>query len=203
MKIKFLLAALAISTLMCVPAQAEDVNGNRHEIAVSYGVKPNSTWFDVLTDVIPALFGETHENYKCVGPIGLEYYYRTSPLIGVGAVAVFTTNKEDGFYEKIQNSHINRTYFTFMPSVKFNWLRKDHWGLYSKVAAGVTYAKFNEKYYDELGKNIDDKATANDIVFNFQATAIGVEAGSSHVRAFTEFGIGEQGIALAGVRYKF
>ena len=90
-----------------------------------------------------------------------------------------------------------------MPSVKFNWLRKDHWGLYSKVAAGVTYAKFNEKYYDELGKNIDDKATANDIVFNFQATAIGIEAGSSHVRAFTEFGIGEQGIALAGVRYKF
>ena len=58
-------------------------------------------------------------------------------------------------------------------------------------------------YYDEFGKNIDDKATANDIVFNFQATAIGVEAGSSHVRAFTELGIGEQGIALAGVRFKF
>ena len=90
-----------------------------------------------------------------------------------------------------------------MPSVKFNWLRKNHWGLYSKLAAGVTYAYFNEKYYDELGKNIDDKATANDIVFNFQATAIGVEAGGSHVRAFTELGIGEQGIALAGVRFKF
>ena len=197
------LSALAISTFMCVPAQAQDDMETRHEVAVSYGVKPNSTWFDVLTDIIPAMFGETHENYKCVGPIGLEYYYHTSPLIGVGAVAVFSTNQEDGFYEKIQNSHINRTYFTFMPSVKFNWLRKNHWGLYSKLAAGVTYAYFNEKYYDKLGKNIDDKATANDIVFNFQATAIGVEAGSSHVRAFTELGIGEQGIALAGVRFKF
>ena len=145
MKFKFLLAALALSTFMCVPAQAQDDMETRHEVAVSYGVKPNSTWFDVLTDIIPAMFGETHENYKCVGPIGLEYYYHTSPLIGVGAVAVFTTNKEDGFYEEIQNSHINRTYFTFMPSVKFNWLRKNHWGLYSKLAAGVTYAYFNEK----------------------------------------------------------
>jgi hypothetical protein len=61
----------------------------------------------------------------------------------------------------------------------------------------------DEKYYDELGKTITGKEKANDIVFNFQATAIGVEAGGSHVRAFTEFGIGEQGIALAGVRFKF
>ena len=90
-----------------------------------------------------------------------------------------------------------------MPSVKFNWLRKKHWGLYSKVAIGVTYAHIVNKDYDELGKNVEDKMTVNDILFNFQATAIGVEAGSSHVRGFTELGLGEQGIALAGVRYKF
>ena len=203
MKIKFLLAALAISTLVCVPAQAEDQDGHRHEIAVSYGVQPNTVWFDIYTDVIPALFGETHDNYKCAGPIGLEYYYRANPLIGVGAVAVFVTNKEDGFYDNILNSHINRTYFTFMPSVKFNWLRKANWSLYSKLAAGITYADFSEKYYDESGKTVEDKTTANDLLFNFQATAIGIEAGNSHVRGFAELGIGEQGVALAGVRYKF
>ena len=37
MKFKFLLAALAISTFMCVPAQAQDDMETRHEVAVSYG----------------------------------------------------------------------------------------------------------------------------------------------------------------------
>ena len=200
MKFKFLLAALALSTFMCVPAQAQDDMETRHEVAVSYGVKPNSTWFDVLTDIIPAMFGETHENYKCVGPIGLEYYYHTSPLIGVGAVAVFTTNKEDGFYEEIQNSHINRTYFTFMPSVKFNWLRKNHWGLYSKVAAGATLRHSTIQEKDPANA---ERKTNNTVFFNFQLSGIGIEAGSENVRAFAELGVGEQGVGLAGVRFRF
>ena len=126
MRIRLLLAMLAISALMYVPVQAQEET--RHEIAVSYGAVPNSTWVDVLTDVIPAMFGETFDNHHYVGPIGLEYFYHTSPLIGVGAVAVFATNNEDGFYNKIQTSHINKSYFSFMPSVKFNWLRKKKLG---------------------------------------------------------------------------
>jgi len=43
----------------------------------------------------------------------------------------------------------------------------------------------------------------NEIRFNFQASLIGVEVGSQKLRGFAEFGVGEQGIAQAGVRYKF
>ena len=203
MKIKYLLAVLAISSVFCFPVQAQDEMETRHEIGISYGAIPNSTWIDVLTDVIPAMFGETYDNHHYVGPIGLEYYYHTSPLIGVGAVAVFATNNEDGFYNKIQTSHINKSYFTFMPSVKFNWLRKQNWGLYSKVAAGATYTHFTNRDYDENGKKTDEETTVNDLLFNFQASLIGVEAGNQHVRGFAEFGVGEQGLALAGVRFKF
>lgn len=203
MRNKFLLALLAVCAFVSMPALAQDEMETRHEISVSYGVQPNSIWMDVLSDIIPAMFGEIYQDYKCVGPIGLEYYYHTSPLIGVGAVAVFTTNHEDGYYDQIQSSHINRTYFTFMPSVKFNWLRKKNWGLYSKIAVGGTYAHLVDHDYDENGKKTNEKTTENDLLFNFQATAIGFEAGSSHVRGFAEFGIGEQGVALAGVRYKF
>ena len=32
---------------------------------------------------------------------------------------------------------------------------------------------------------------------------IGLEAGSQNIRAFLEAGVGEQGILLAGLRYKF
>ena len=201
MRIRLLLATLAISALMYVPVQAQEET--RHEIAVSYGAVPNSTWVDVLTDVIPAMFGETFDNHRYVGPIGLEYFYHTSPLIGVGAVAVFATNNEDGFYNKIQTSHVNKSYFTFMPSVKFNWLRKKNWGMYSKVAAGVTYTHFDQQEYDEVGKKTNDKTTVNDLFFNFQASLLGVEAGNQNVRGFVELGVGEQGIALAGIRFKF
>ena len=203
MNIKSLLAILAISVVFCASAQAQESEETRHEIAISYGAVPNSTWIDILTDVIPAMFGEDHDDYMCVGPIGLEYFYHTSPLIGVGAVAVFTTNNENGYYKQVKSSHFNRTYFTFMPSVKFNWLRKKSWGLYSKLALGATYAHIVNEDYDNQGNKSGEKLTVNDLLFNFQVSAIGFEVGSSHVRAFTELGIGEQGIVLAGVRYKF
>ena len=203
MRIRLLLATLAICAFMYVPAQAQDELETRHEIALSYGAVPNSTWVDILTDVIPAMFGETFDNTHFIGPIGLEYYYHTSPLIGVGAVAVFATNNEDGFYNKIQTSHVNKSYFSFMPSVKFNWLRKKNWGMYSKVAAGVTYTHFDQQEYDEVGKKTNDKTTVNDLFFNFQASLLGVEAGNQNVRGFVELGVGEQGIALAGLRFKF
>ena len=204
MKIKCLIAAVALSAILCIPAQAQnEVEETRHEIGISYGAVPNSIWIDVLADVIPAMFGETHEKERYIGPIGVEYYYHTSPLVGVGAVAVLATNNEDAYAKEVLKSHYIRSYFTLMPSVKFNWLRKNKWGLYSKVAAGASLASFNNQDYNETGKLTGEKETSNDVYFNFQASLIGVEAGGQHVRGFAELGIGEQGIILAGVRYKF
>lgn len=201
MKIKCLLAVLAFVSFVFVPAQAQEEE-TRHEVSISYGTVPNSIWIDIYTDVIKAMFGETQDSYKYFGPISLEYYYHTSPLIGVGAIAVFASNNENGFISDEQSSHTFRSYFSFMPSVKFNWLRKKNWGMYSKLAAGVTYAHFNQDDY-ENGKATGNKTTANDLLFNFQASLLGIEAGGSNVRGFIEIGMGEQGVALAGVRYKF
>ena len=203
MKIKVLLAALAISAFMCVPAQAQDEMETRHEIAVSYGAVPNSVWIDILTDVVPAIFGESHENNHYIGPIGLEYYYHTSPLIGVGVVGVFATNNEDAFRKEKMTAHINKSYTTLMPSVKFNWLRKEKWGMYSKIALGATLAHSSNQEYNESGKLAGEKETNNDVFFNFQASLLGVEVGNQNVRGFAELGVGEQGLALAGVRFKF
>ena len=203
MKIKILLTALAICAFVSTPAQAQDEMETRHEIAVSYGAVPNSVWIDVLTEVVPAIFGETHDNNHYVGPIGLEYYYHTSPLIGVGAVGVFATNNEDAFRKEVMTAHINKSYTTLMPSVKFNWLRKEKWGMYSKIAAGATLAHSSHQEYNENGKLTGEKENTNDVFFNFHASLLGVEAGGAQVRGFFELGLGEQGIALAGVRYKF
>ncbi len=204
MKIKNLVAALAVSAMMSAPAmaQAEELE-TRHEIGISYGTVPNSIWIDIVSDAIPAIFGEKHDHYKYVGPIGLEYYYHTSPLIGVGAVAVFATNNEDAYVKEKLDGHRIRSYYTLMPSIKFNWLRKNNWGLYSKLAAGATLASFKDQDYDDNGKLVGDRVKHNEAAFNFQVSLIGVEAGGSHARGFIELGVGEQGIALAGLRYKF
>ena len=198
MKIKCLLAALAISALMYVPAQAQDEP--RHEFSVSYGVVPNSIWLDITSDVIGSLFGATYDHSGETGPIGLEYYYRTSPLIAVGAVATFAMHSEE---EKLK-SEITRTsknsYFTLMPSVKFNWLRRANWGMYSKIAAGASLRHSTLQNKDDITAK---KTTDNTVFFNFQVSALGIEAGSDNVRGFAELGIGEQGIALAGVRFRF
>ena len=202
MKIKYLLAALAICAFVSVPAQAQDED-TRHEVSVSYGGIPNSIWIDAFTDIVPAMFGEKHETKHRIGPVGLEYYYHTSPLIGVGAVAVFATSKQDCLYKDTKISVITKSFYTVMPSIKFNWLRKKHWGLYSKVAAGATYARFNDEDCDDNGKKTGENAVSKDLLFNFQASLIGVEAGGTHLRGFAEFGVGEQGLALAGLRFKF
>ena len=202
MRIKCLFAVLALISFVNIPVQAQDEMETRHEVAVSYGAIPNSIWIDIYTDVIKGMFGESQDSYKNVGPIALEYYYHTSPLIGVGAVAIFTSNNQNGFIKDVKTSHTFRSYFSFLPSVKFNWLRKNNWGLYSKIAAGVTYANFKQDEYED-GKATGEKTTANDLLFNYHVSLIGVEAGSQNVRGFAELGLGEQGVFLAGVRFKF
>ena len=202
MRNKYLLTAATIAMLF-IPVQAQEEQEIRHELSISYGAVPNSIWIDVLTDIIPAVFGETYENGNYVGPIGLEYYYHTSPLIGVGAIGVFATHNEDGYYKEKLTKHRDKSYITLMPSVKFNWLRKEMWGMYSKIGVGGTYINYCNRNYDENGRQTGEKETTKDFVFNFQASLVGVEVGNDHVRGFAELGIGEQGIALGGVRFRF
>ena len=121
-----------------------------------------------------------------------------SPLIGVGAVAVYSHHEEDLLKDDAVIRSRNKNYYTIMPSVKFNWLRRNHWGLYSKVAIGASL--FNQKMKEaETGQKTDE----NKVNFNFQASAIGVEVGSGTIYGFFEAGLGEQGVFLGGVRAKF
>ena len=206
MKIKCLLAILAMSTMLCVPARAQEETNEvqtPHEISLSYGALPNSIWIDALTDIVPAMFGHKYENTSYVGPIGLEYYYHTSQLVGVGAIAVFATNSEDGYYKEKSCCHRNRSYYTLMPAVKFNWLRKAKWGMYSKVGIGATLSHFKDVDHSENETHQGEVGSTNDVIFNFQASLLGVEVGGQQIRGFAELGIGEQGIILGGIRYKF
>ena len=202
---KLLVLAIGALSLCAAPcAQAQDVdpdNGPKNELSIGYGAINTSNVLDVFVDVVSAIFGAKYENEKFIGPFTAEYFHHVSPLIGVGGIGVYNHHKQD----VVQNEQITgkRTsnYFTIMPAVKFNWLRKQNWGMYSKLAVGYTRG-----HYTTTGKDADGmpkKDTSGNNFFNFQASLAGIEAGGDHVRGFAELGFGEQGLVQGGIRFRF
>lgn len=102
------------------------------------------------------------------------------------------------FYGNELQGKMKTNYYTFLPAVKFSWLRKKNWGLYSKAGLGVSvrYQKWN--WYDVSHTNDSD----TDFILNFQGTPIGVEYGNQYYWGVLELGMGEQGIVNAGIRIK-
>ena len=99
-----------------------------------------------------------------------------------------------------QQKDLTENFITVMPSVKFNWLRKKNFGMYSALSAGVMFASVS---VDGAAKNADPDAKDETVTsFMFQATALGLEFGGNF-RGFVEAGLGEKGLLCAGLRYKF
>ena len=199
MKKLLLISLCAVALMVANSANAQSDNTfPKNEFSVSYGVASNSQWIDFYSDVISTALGVTTKDKFSFGPISAEYFRRLSPVIAVGAVGVITSEKRDLLYKDEKYADYTSSYYTLMPAVKFNWLRKEKVGLYSKLAAGVTFTSNNIKDADKTVSSDKDK----DLMFNFQASMIGVEVGTT-IRGFAEIGVGEQGLILLGLRYRF
>jgi hypothetical protein len=103
--------------------------------------------------------------------------------------------KKSGSHEKV--GECRRNYFSVMPAIKWYWTNKNSFGLYSKAAAGAAFLNNTDEDFTS-GKSKDDSKT----YFMFQLSFIGAEFGRQ-LRGFAELGIGDQGFAQAGIRYKF
>ena len=199
-KMLVLMVAVMMATMS---ANAQNGYGNtKHEVGVSYGVLSNSQWLNVFVVAMNNMFDNLDPvSGSVIGPVSAEYFYHANEWLGVGAI--FSYGRASTKYNsKTGNSEvytkINSNY-TLMPAVKFNWLRRPHFGMYSKLGAGVML-------YDMEVVPVDptEKTNKEHIVgFNFQASALGIEFGGTQFRGFVEGGIGEQGVVLAGLRYKF
>jgi len=188
----FVMAVAAMMATLSVNAQDE----LKHEVGVFYGFESASNVFSVITSAISAAAGDQSSFW---GPVGVEYYYKVSPVVGLGAVAAYAGCKAED--DKTHKEDLTESFLTVMPSVKFNWLRKKHFGMYSALSAGAMFVSVkcndNAKAADPDAK--DETVTS----FMFQATAIGAEFGGEQFRGFVEAGVGEKGVLCAGLRYKF
>lgn len=210
MKNLFIAAGLLLALLFANDVKAQVIGKdivNKNELSLTYGTLSNSEWIEAFGEVVTVMFGGETKTKNAFGPMSAEYFRRVSPVVAVGAIGSVSSFREDMMKrtttasgettsEKIGN--YTRSYFSFMPAAKFNWLRKEHFGMYSKVAAGVTFANTNMKDTDPTVATKKD----NNVMFNFQASLIGIEAGGQ-LRGFAEFGMGEQGAILLGIRYNF
>lgn len=196
---KHILVMVLIALTFNTVAQAQEEK--KHEIGIGYGILPNTHIISAYADVFGLFVGRTPENETYGGPVSAEYFYRLNKHIRLGGVATYTTHKEDVFYMKERDGELKHNFITVMPAAKLYWFDKKSWGMYSKLGAGITYSNAKETGTDSNGNHIED--TDNEIFFNFQASLVGVEVGNESVRGFAELGVGEQGMALIGVRYKF
>ena len=190
-----LLSALALGTVHAQNGYDE----TKHEVAVSYGLGANSDIIDAYEKIGGAIVGAKYENEKYFGPISAEYFYHVKPWLGVGGIFAYGQSEQDVYTLGSKDGVMKNNYLTLMPAVKFDWLRKKHFGMYSKLAVGATLR--NEKYNNDVPSSKD--YSDSEVHVNWQASFLGLEAGSPTFRGFIELGTGEQGIALIGLRYKF
>ena len=182
MKKMLMMAAMMVAALTA-SAQNDEL---KNEIGVYYGFGSAS---NIVSSFGTAFNWDSSDKTGFWGPVGVEYYYHVTPGVAVGAmasVAGCTWSK---------NSDFTSTFITVMPSVKFNWLRKAHFGMYSSLSAGVMFEKSSLKADGQ-------KQTENNTKFMGHVTALGAEFGSK-LCGFTELGFGERGVLTVGIRYKF
>ena len=200
MKKILVMVAVAMMTAVSVNAQS-GYEDTKHEVGISYGAMSNTTWMsiaDAMGTTI-TLGAVKYDDGKFTGPIAVEYFYHLNPIIGIGAIGAYTHETKDILISNDKYGEAKNTFVTVMPAAKFNWLRKKYFGMYSKVAVGLTFASKKEDY----SKGNVENQSESKVGLNFQASAIGIEAGSENIRAFAELGVGEQGVILGGIRAKF
>ncbi len=226
-------AALLCGTVNNAQAQSEDYP--KDEVAISIGAGTNSQIFSAFSNLFSAL-GEvlitsmgsgghytghtSYDNEKYIPPISIEYFHHLNKTVSIGAIGCFNGYTSDMFFTWQKNNGdgtgtvkskekigvAKKYYATLMPAVKFDWVRTKNFGVYSKLALGLTYMYEKEiQKKDDTGKDIGEKKLHSDTGFmgNFQASLLGIEGGTMKIRGFAELGCGEQGILLAGLRYKF
>ena len=194
MKKIVLMVVAAMMATMTVQAQNEDL---KNEIGVSYGAGL-SLIGDGIGNGIGKAFGQLggykYTNDKQFGSLSVEYFrhLNSNNRVAIGGIFAYSRYGEDELKDNIKVGDRTRNYFTLMPAVKYYWVNKNHFGLYSKAAVGATLMT-----YKATGQENDSK-----VCFMCQVSGIGVEFGGK-LRGFVEAGVGEQGIVLAGLKYKF
>lgn len=199
MKRILVMVAVALMATMSVNAQNEEL---RHEVSVAYGGPSLSQFGSGLGEGIGLAFTNSeYDDGNIFGPISAEYFYHlNNPRLAIGGFISYSKWDSDVLRRSNHNDKLgerNRNYLSVMPGIKWYCVNKNSFGIYLKAAVGPVFLICKSEDY-ELNKS----HTANGTYLLFQFSPIGIEFGKKF-RGFAEIGLGEQGVLLGGLRYKF
>ena len=196
---------LGVLLLACISMQAQKKTP-QHEIAFSTGYPTISFFFHHdcdpnCYDFKNAVYGNERE----FGPMSLEYYHRSTDWLSVGGIFTAVSIKKD-IHQNIHNGQkigdYSERYFSLLPAAKFNLLRGEFIGVYTKVAFGVCFSPKSTKGADVDGDGAKVDENKLRVLPMYHLTLLGLEVGG-RLRAFGEFGFGVKGVYSLGLRYQF
>ena len=132
------------------------------------------------------------DNTVMPGSISMGYTRNVNHWFGYGGLVsaeyitsdTFTTDSDGN---RVKNGTFNMGLATLMPTAHFTWFRQPHFGMYSKVAAGVGLS---------FGSDMS-------VIPAFQVSPVCMEFGNEDFKGVFEVGAGMQGIATLGIKKLF
>jgi len=216
----YLLTALFCTLCVSLSAQRKDFfKDKRHELRLSIGSVNDDGYYNKY--YYGGYYGDyygygygfgdyyTAENIsgptKTLGVIGLSYFYHLPDTrFSFGTTAsynAFNTN----YYQRSTNSKIG--YFkeynlAFTPSVRYAWITKDWFQLYSGVGVSL-YLHITRYKLDAKKESSSYDLRDTNFLQNIQVTPLGFSVGQT-IFAFGEVNIGGRtGTVVGGVGYRF
>jgi hypothetical protein len=123
--------------------------------------------------------------------VGAKFLIGKKVTVGIDGVSEkFTKNVYNDSNDQLMGES-DGSYISLIPRLDFYWLNNPGIRLYSGIGVGASFAK------QSFNSDKEDK-----ILFAFNATPIGVEAGST-ICVYAETSLGYNGLINAGLRLRF
>ncbi len=154
------------------------------EVSVSYGAAPAMTQISDYRD-------HWHGMDNCWGAVNFTIDHRFAPNLWIGLNYTLSTADSDAASDGRYGSV---TWHGLLANVRYEWLSRPGWRLYSHVGVGALVQYYSPSWRDSYNRTL----------VGFQVSPIGIEADlGKHVGVFAELGYGVQGIGKAGIRVGF
>lgn len=187
MKKYFLSVILSLACATSMFAQTETKN----QLTLGAGFLTIPTLEDIAV-TIGSLGGSSYNN--TTSALSVEYLRYVTPKLALGGT--LSLEKQWGtFTETGEKKKIGQTDIVVMPTISYHWYNNEHFGVYSKAAAGIDVIAYKD--------NTKELVNGNTAEFAYQVSPIGIDMGNQKFRFFAEGGVGYQGIVNVGLHYNF
>lgn len=190
MKKILLLIVIACASILGVDAQEYETPKN--EMSVSWGIGTVPHLIVGFSDALSAALAGNNASEKSYGVFSAQYLHNINKRYAVGVVFAAEYVYKEG---KDSDKH-DEDFFTLMPTARAYWFRGKSFGMYSRVALGVS---MNIYEVPSVGK--ERTQIHSDTHLAYHAAPVAIEVGSNKFAGFLELGYGYQGIVNAGVKF--